>query len=143
MRIALPVLVTVTLALVAGCGERAPEGATRLTASRLYVSPEGPPIDDAAILVVDGKIAAAGPAKDIPARGASRLAECDGGIVVAGFQNSHVHFTEAKFADAAAKSAGELGAAMDDMLNRYGLILMVAVMLGAGLAGVKSFGGRT
>ena len=30
-----------------------------------------------------------------------------------------------------------------DMLNRYGLIMMIAVMLGAGLAGVKSLGGRT
>ena len=107
------------------CGERAPEGATLLAASRLYVSPERPPIDNAAILVVDGKIAAAGPAKDIPARGATRLEACDGGIVVAGFQNSHVHFTEAKFADAAAKSAGELGAAMDDMLNRYGFTTVV------------------
>lgn len=107
------------------CGERAPEGATYLAASRLYVSPEGPPIDDAAVLVVNGRVDAAGPAKDIPARGATRLAQCDGGIVVAGFQNSHVHFTEAKFADAAAKPAGGLGAAMDDMLNRHGFTTVV------------------
>ena len=107
------------------CGERAPEGATFLTASRLYVSPEAPPIDDAALLVVDGKIAAVGPAKDIPAGGATRLAVCDGGVVVAGFQNSHVHFTEAKFADAAAKPAAALTAAMDDMLNRHGFTTVV------------------
>ena len=87
------------LALV-GCGERAPEGATVLAATRLYVSPDAAPIDDAAILIVDGKVAAVGPAKDIAARGALRLAACDGGTVTAGFQNSHVHFTEAKFADA-------------------------------------------
>lgn len=29
-----------------------------------------------------------------------------------------------------------------DMLNRYGLIIMIAVMLGAGLAGVRTLGGR-
>jgi len=29
-----------------------------------------------------------------------------------------------------------------DMLNRYGLIIMIAVMLGAGLAGVRGFGGK-
>ena len=111
--------------VLAGCGERAPEGATLVTASRLYVSPDTAPVDDAAILIVDGKIAAAGPAKDIPGRGARRLEGCDGGTVTAGFQNSHVHFTEAKFADAAAKDAPELAAAMADMLNRYGFTTVV------------------
>src|SRR5688572_6309146 len=98
----------------AACGERAPEGATVLMASRLYVAPDAAPVDDAAILIVDGKIAGAGPARDIAARGARRLAGCDGGTVTAGFQNSHVHFIEAKFADAAARPASELSAAMTD-----------------------------
>ncbi len=96
-----------------------------LTATRLYVAPDAPPIDDAAILVVDDKIVAAGPAKDVTGGGAQRLAACDGGTVTAGFQNSHVHFTEAKFADAAARPAAELGAAMVDMLNRYGFTTVV------------------
>jgi len=111
--------------VLTACGERAPEGATLLTASRLYVSPEAPPIDDAALLVVDGKIAAAGPAKDIPAGGAKRLVACDGGIVVAGFQNSHVHFTEARFADAGQTPAAGLTAAMADMLNRFGFTTVI------------------
>ncbi len=111
--------------VVAGCGERAPEGATLVTASRLYVSPDAAPVDDAAILIVDGKIAAAGPAKDVPDRGARRLDGCDGGTVTAGFQNSHVHFIEAKFADAATKEAPELAAAMTDMLNRFGFTTVV------------------
>ncbi len=121
-----PLAATWTLSAMAGavalmgCGERAPEGATVLTATRLYVSPDAPPIDDAAILIVDGKIAAAGRAKDVPAGGALRLAACDGGTVTAGFQNSHVHFTEAKFADAPARPAVELSAAMTEMLNRHG-----------------------
>ncbi|HEU4516565.1 MAG TPA: hypothetical protein VFR77_04615, partial [Steroidobacteraceae bacterium] len=115
----------VALGLAAACGERAPEGATLLTATRLYVSPDEPPVDDAAILIVDGKIAAAGPAKDIVTGGAKRLAACDGGTVTAGFQNSHVHFTEDKFADAAAKPAPELAAAMTAMLNRFGYTTVV------------------
>ncbi len=125
MRFASVILAATGLSLAAACGERAPDGAILLAASRLYVSPEAPPVDDAAVLIVNGQVAAAGAAKNIPARGATRLAACDGGIVVAGFQNSHVHFTEAKFADAAAKPAGELGAAMDDMLNRYGFTTVV------------------
>ncbi len=109
----------------AGCGERAPDGATLLAASRLYVSPDAPPVDHAEILIVDGKIAAAGPANDIPDRGARRLPACDGGTVTAGFQNSHVHFMEPKFADAAVKPAPELAAAMTDMLNRHGFTTVV------------------
>ena len=111
--------------LLAGCGERAPEGATLIAASRLYVSPDAAPIDDAAVLIVDGKIAAAGPAKDIASGGARRLTACDGGTVTAGFQNSHVHFTQPRFADAPAKPAAELSAAMTDMLNRYGFTTVV------------------
>src|SRR5688572_7302547 len=111
----------VTASSLAACGERAPEGATVLRATRLYASPDAPAIEDAAILVVDGKIAAAGPADEIATRGADELlAACDGGTVVAGFQNSHVHFTEPKFADAQAKPAADLQAAMTDMVNRYG-----------------------
>ena len=45
--------------------------------------------------------------------------------MTAGFQNSHVHFIEAKFADAAARPASELSAAMTDMLNRFGFTTVV------------------
>jgi imidazolonepropionase-like amidohydrolase len=74
---------------------------------------------------VDGRIAAAGSAAKIPVRGAASLAQCDGGTVVAGFQNSHVHFIEAKFAAATERPAAELGAALDDMLNRFGFTTVV------------------
>jgi imidazolonepropionase-like amidohydrolase len=110
---------------LAACGDRAPEGATLLTATRLYVAPDAPPIDDAAILIVDGKVVTAGPAKDVASRGATRIGACDGGTVTAGFQNSHVHFTESKFADAADRPAAELTAAMTDMLNRFGFTTVV------------------
>jgi len=125
VRIALTALVTVTLALAAGCGERAPDGAIVIEASRLYVAPDQRPVDDAAVVFADGRIVAAGPRSQIVRRGAARLPGCDGGVVAAGFQNSHVHFTEAKFADAATKPATELSAAMADMLNRYGFTTVV------------------
>ena len=111
------ILVLATAGLSA-CGERAPEGATLIRATRLYVAPDAPAIDDAAVLIVEGRIAAAGPAADIPAAGAASLGQCDGGTLVAGFQNSHVHFTEEKFAGAKGKPAAELAAAMTEMLNR-------------------------
>lgn len=125
MRIARIVILTVASALAAGCGERAPEGATVLEAARLYVAPDREPVEDAAIVFAGGRIVAAGPRAEVARRGAARLPACDGGIVTAGFQNSHVHFTEAKFADAASKPAAELAAAMDDMVNRFGFTTVV------------------
>ena len=112
------------LALCA-CGERAPEGATVISAARLYVAPDVPPVDDAAILIADGRIVAAGPAAEVATRGAEQLRSCDGGTVTAGFQNSHVHFIEPQFADAKAKPAAGLSAAMTAMLNRYGFTTVV------------------
>ena len=108
-----------------GCGERAPEGATLIRAARLYVAPDAPAIDDAAVLIVAGRIAAVGPAAEIPAGGAAGLGQCDGGTLVAGFQNSHVHFIDAKFAGAKDRPAAELTASMNEMLNRYGFTMVV------------------
>jgi len=123
-RLSMTISVLAALGL-AGCGGHAPEGATVIYAARLYTAPDAPAVDDAAILIVDGKIAAAGPAKDIEARGADSLGACDGGVVVAGFQNSHVHFIEPKFAGAKERPAAELTAAMTAMLNRYGFTTVV------------------
>jgi imidazolonepropionase-like amidohydrolase len=118
-------LLAALLPFLPGCGERAPAGATVLTAKRLYVAPDQPPVDDAAILIVGGKIEAAGPASTIATRGAGRIPGCDGGTVTAGFQNSHVHFIEPKFAGANDRPAPELAKAMDAMLNRYGFTTVV------------------
>jgi imidazolonepropionase-like amidohydrolase len=113
------------LAGLAACGERAPAGATAILAAKLYVAPDAPPVEDAAVVFAGGRIVAAGRAEDVATRGAGRLPACDGGVVTAGFQNSHVHFTEAKFADAATKPADDLAAAMTEMLNRYGFTTVV------------------
>ncbi len=107
------------------CGEPAPDGAAVIRAARLYTAPDRPPLDDAVVIIVDGRIAAAGPAASVPTRGATALGQCDGGIIVAGFQNSHVHFIEPKFANAASQPAEELTASLDDMLNRFGFTTVV------------------
>ena len=49
-----------------------------------------------------------------------RLPQCQGGVVVAGFQNSHVHFTGDEFVDARHQPAEALNVAMTQMLTRHG-----------------------
>jgi imidazolonepropionase-like amidohydrolase len=120
---ALPILIAAVL--LQGCGERAPEGSQVIHASRLYIAPDQPPVDDAAVLLQDGRIVAAGPQKDVATRGAARLEPCDGGVLVAGFQNSHVHFTERKWEGAADLPAAELAANLQSMLTRFGFTTVV------------------
>ncbi len=114
------VFVLVTGVFAVSCGAPAPEGATLLLAKRIYTAPDQPPIDDGAILLRDGRILAVGPSGKIAKRGALRLTACDAGVVAAGFQNSHVHFTEQKFTDAENRPAVDLTSAIDAMLTRYG-----------------------
>jgi imidazolonepropionase-like amidohydrolase len=120
MRIVPPILMTVAALFAAACGERAPDGALVLRAERLYVAPDKPAIDDAAIVILDGRIHAAGPESEVVTRGAGKLGRCDGGVVTAGFHNNHVHFTTPAFADAATRSADELASALAAMLTRFG-----------------------
>jgi imidazolonepropionase-like amidohydrolase len=86
----------------------------------VYVDPTAPPVIGGVVLVEDGRITAVGrkSAVRVP-REATRL-ECSGRTVVAGFWNSHVHFIERKWADAAEIPAAELAAQLVDMLTRWG-----------------------
>ncbi|MGH8131596.1 MAG: amidohydrolase family protein [Steroidobacteraceae bacterium] len=111
--------------VLGGCGERAREGATAIRAARLYTAPGEPPIDDAAVLFAEGRILAAGPSGEVATRGAARLKQCDEGTLVAGFQNSHVHFTEPKWENAAKRQASELASQFVDMLTRFGFTTVV------------------
>lgn len=111
--------------LAAACGERAPEGSVFLAASRIYTAPDQAPIVDGAILMQDGRILAVGPRAEVAARGAQHLERCDGGVVAAGFQNSHVHFTEPKWEGAGARPAGDLAGHLRDMLTHYGFTTVV------------------
>ena len=87
---------------------------------RLYPAPDAPPIDDGVVLVREGRIvevAKRGPANaDIPPLAPG----CDGGVVVAGFQNSHVHLNGPAFANAATAKAGQLEEGLSELLTRYG-----------------------
>src|SRR3546814_16232814 len=53
------------------------------------------------------------------------VVDSDGGTVLAGFWNSHVHFTEAKWAGAADLPAPRLQSQLQEMLVRYGFTSVV------------------
>jgi imidazolonepropionase-like amidohydrolase len=98
-----------------------------IRATRLYVAPDSPPIDDAWVLVGNGKIEAVGASTTPGPEGARSIPACDGGVVTAGFHNSHVHFIEAAFAGAATRPAAELERAVSRMLLAFGFTTVVDI----------------
>ncbi len=96
------------------------DGPLALVGGTIYVSPAEKPIRDSVVLIRDGKIAAVGGRRStgIP-RGIQTL-DCSGLTITTGFWNSHVHFTERKWADAASIPAPELSGQLQAMLTQYG-----------------------
>ncbi|MGB9989256.1 amidohydrolase family protein [Massilia sp. SM-13] len=94
-----------------------------LTGTQLYVAPDQPPLANAWLVVNGGKIEAVGTAA--PPAGIRNEAACTGGVIAAGFQNSHVHFVDDKFGGAATRAAGELEQGLTQMLTRFGYTTVV------------------
>jgi imidazolonepropionase-like amidohydrolase len=98
--------------------------AITLDARRIYSAPDAPPIDAGAVSMRAGKIVAVGPSAEVAPPGAAD-SQCSGGVVTAGFQNSHVHFTETKWNVAGKQPAAALSKQLAEMLTRYGFTTVV------------------
>jgi len=89
--------------------------------AKVYPSPTDPPIENAVLIMSEGKIVTLAPnnaAKYHLPDSATKL-DCAGKVVVAGFWNSHVHF-ETGWDDAASAPSAKLEAHMQEMLTRWG-----------------------
>lgn len=91
--------------------------------AKVYASPGARPADDATILIRSGKITAVGTHVIIP-RGVTTL-PCGGCVALAGFWNTHVHFTETKWNDAAQLPAEQLTRQLQQMLTHSGFVTVV------------------
>jgi len=91
-----------------------------LVGGKVYVSPEAASLDDAVVVATDGVITAIGSRSDVQIPAGVRVIDCTGKTVVAGFWNSHVHFTEAVWKNAGSAPAAPLTAHMQAMLTRWG-----------------------
>ncbi|WP_158623396.1 amidohydrolase family protein [Corallococcus sp. CA053C] len=82
-------------------------------------------MDNAWMVVSGGKIEAVGSASEAPPTGLRRADACGGGVITAGFQNSHVHFTDPAFAGAVGRSLEELQPPLTGMTTRFGFTTVV------------------
>jgi imidazolonepropionase-like amidohydrolase len=115
--IALACLAAVAIAAPGAWAADAPVRA--LHGQRLYVSPDDKPLEGGVVRLREGVVVSAGAggaSDDAP----SLDSRCDGGVIVAGFQNSHVHLIGPGFIDARHRPAAQLQQALDELLTRWG-----------------------
>lgn len=91
-----------------------------LVGGLLYSSPTAPPVHNAVVLISDGKIIEVGKRGEVQIPKDARSIDCTGKTIVAGFWNSHVHFTEAAWNNATTAPAATLEKHMQEMLTRWG-----------------------
>ncbi|MDH2382097.1 amidohydrolase family protein [Bradyrhizobium sp. CER78] len=91
-----------------------------LRGGTLYASADAAALPDAVIVISDGVISAVGKTGDVKAPADARVIDCSGKTVVAGFWNSHVHFTEHVWHNAGETPAAPLTQHMQEMLTRWG-----------------------
>jgi imidazolonepropionase-like amidohydrolase len=91
-----------------------------LRGGSVYVSPDAAPLANAVVVASAGVISAVGTAGEIDIPDDARIIDCIGKTIVAGFWNSHVHFTERVWVDAGTAPAGPLAQHMQEMLTRWG-----------------------
>ena len=116
MRSALAVFV----ALVSLLGQGRQTDGLALVGGTIYPGPTDTPIHDGVVLVRDGRIAAVGNRASVQISGNADTLDCSGLTIIAGFWNSHVHFFERKWTNAAAIPAPELEKQLQDMLTQHG-----------------------
>jgi imidazolonepropionase-like amidohydrolase len=91
-----------------------------IPADKIYPGPDAAPLSNGSVLIQGGNIVAVADERTklaVPA--GTRTSECRG-VLVAGFQNSHVHFTESVWANAASAPAEKVESRLTAMLTRYG-----------------------
>jgi imidazolonepropionase-like amidohydrolase len=95
-------------------------GQLALVGGTIYVSPTEEPIRDGVVLIENTKIAMAGRRASVRVPAGTQTIDCAGLTVMAGFWNSHVHFLQRKWNEAATLPAGELDRQLQAMLTQYG-----------------------
>ena len=108
-----------------------------LKGGSLYASPDAALISDAVVVTSAGVITAVGRAGEVPLPPDARVIDCSGKTIVAGFWNSHVHFTEAVWQDFENAPAAPLTTHMQEMLTRWGFTTVWSLGSNPGVGGLR------
>ncbi|MGD0824966.1 MAG: amidohydrolase family protein [Terriglobales bacterium] len=110
----------VVVFLTAFPAEAAGPQALALVGATVYSSPTAAPLRDAVVLTSGGIIAVVGKRSEVKIPKGTRVIDCAGKTIVAGFWNSHIHLTESAWNNAASAPAAALRNHMREMLTSWG-----------------------
>ncbi len=99
---------------------RDPSEVLAIMGAKAYPTPSSEAIENSAVLVVNGKIVDIGERGKIRVPKNAKVLDATGLTLVAGFWNSHVHFTGPQWQDAAHQPAGKLTTELQRMVSGYG-----------------------
>lgn len=88
--------------------------------AKVYTDPTASAIQSATVLIHNGRIDAVGAKGSVTLPRDATVIDGSGKVVVAGFWNCHVHIFTHALLHAEQRSATELNASLDEMLNRWG-----------------------
>jgi imidazolonepropionase-like amidohydrolase len=97
-----------------------PSDYSALVGATIHVSPAEEPIRDGVVLIQGEKIVSVGARAQMQFPETAHVLDCFGLTITAGLWNSHVHFFERKWTDAATIPAPELSHQLQNMLTQYG-----------------------
>jgi imidazolonepropionase-like amidohydrolase len=100
----------------------AAESVTALVGGRVQVVPDATVIANGVVVVRDGLITDVGRRADVRVPAGATVVDCAGGTVTAGFWNSHVHFMQPVWSEAATAPAERLTAGLRAMVTSYGVV---------------------
>ena len=89
-------LAAALLLAFAGCGSEPPplSGVTAFTGATLWDGTGGPAVEDAVLVVDQGRVAAVGPASEVEVPAGAAVEDLSGKTVVPGFINTHAHASD-------------------------------------------------
>ena len=91
--------------------------------AKVWTAPGAGPLDDATVLIHDGRIAAVARRVALPRD--TTVLPCEGCVVAAGFWNAHVHFIEPNWTGVATMDPATLERQLQDMLTHSGFTSVV------------------
>jgi imidazolonepropionase-like amidohydrolase len=109
--------VSLALLLIGACADARDMA---IVGASVYPSPDEKRLDDATVVIRNGRIERVGRARDVRVPDGIRVIDGRGKTVVAGFWNSHVHLIRPDVLDAGSQPAPDLEAALQRLLTRWG-----------------------
>ena len=98
-----------------------------IVGARIYPAPDAAPLDDATILLRDGRITAIGPRAAVTVPKSARVIDAHGLFATAGFWNSHVHLISPPYHLPGDQPAAALSAALREQYTRWGFTTLFDV----------------